>query len=244
MAASPYQQRVLALVPAYREMGRVGPVVAVLREEGFEVLVVDDCSPDGTQERAEEAGARTVTLPINLGYGGALQTGYLYAMRNGFEAVVQLDADGQHDPSNAACLVAPILAGNADVVIGSRFLDGHDYPMPYARRIGRRLFQGLLRLFAGRSFSDPTSGYQALSREVVRLYCSRIFPEDYPDADMLVLLQRMGFRIQEIPVKMYPNPEKSMHSGLLRPIYYVFKVTLSLMITRIRRIERGGTIAS
>ncbi|MFH0823482.1 MAG: glycosyltransferase family 2 protein [Pseudomonadota bacterium] len=233
--------RILAVIPAYREENRVGRVVRGLREQGIDVLVVDDCSPDGTGAEARQAGAHVMRLPINLGYGGALQTGYRYACRQGYEAVVQLDADGQHDPADALRLIEPVLSGECDVVVGSRFLEPEHYRMPFARTIGRKLFKSLAWVFTGRSFSDPTSGYQGLSGRVACLFCTEVFPEDYPDADMLVMLHRRGFRIQEKAVRMYSNEEQSMHSGVIKPLFYVFKMTLALFMAVLRdmRPRRG-----
>ncbi len=231
-------QRVLAVIPAFREAGRIGKVVAALAEQGFEVLVVDDHSGDATAEEAAAAGAKVVRLPYRLGYGGALQTGYLYALARGYEAVVQLDGDGQHEPACARDVVGPILSGEADVVMGSRFLEDPDYPMPWMRRMGRRLFGGLAGLIVRRKVTDPTTGYQAVARKVLRLYASQLFPEDYPDADMLVMLHRMGFRVREVPVKMYPSPGASMHSGIVRPLYYLYKMTLAIFMALCRKLPR------
>jgi glycosyltransferase involved in cell wall biosynthesis len=230
--------RVLALLPAYREERTVGGVVSALKAQGFDVLVVDDASPDGTARAAAEAGADVVRLPVNLGYGGALQTGYMYALRNAYRAVVQLDADGQHDPASAADLLAPVLAGEADVVLGSRFAGGQSYPMPWARRLGQRLFGGIATLITRRRITDPTTGYQALSPRVLEAYCTALFPDDYPDADMLVLLHRMGLRVVEAPARIHARSAKSMHGGLLRPLYYIYKMTLAIFMATIRDLPR------
>jgi glycosyltransferase involved in cell wall biosynthesis len=230
--------RILAVIPAYREETRIGQVVRAVRELGFDVLVVDDCSPDATRLEAERAGATMVRHPINLGYGGGLQTGYLYARERGYEAVVQLDADGQHDPACICDLLAPLLAGEADVVLGSRFLGRGDYKMPWARRLGQRLFGGLAGLVTRQRVTDPTTGFQALSAKTVALYCTRLFPEDYPDADMLIVLRRAGLRVREVAVQMYPNEEQSMHSGILRPLYYIYKMSLAMLMALCKRLPR------
>ena len=227
-------QRVLALIPAFREAETIGEVVSALKAQGFDVLVVDDHSPDRTAKLAAAAGAKVVCLPARLGYGGALQTGYVYAVEHGYDAVVQLDADGQHDPACARDVAAPILAGEADVVMGSRFLGGHTYPMPFLRRLGQRFFGGIAGLITRKKVTDPTTGYQGLSGKVLEVYCTRLFPEDYPDADMLVILHRMGIRVVEVPVKMHPSPGQSMHSGIIRPLYYIYKMTLAILMSLFR----------
>jgi len=233
-------QRILAIIPAHREAGSVGKVVSAMVDQGCDVLVVDDHSPDDTAGEARRAGAKVIRLPYTLGYGGALQTGYLYAAENGYDAVVQLDADGQHDPASAPDVLAPVLAGQADVVLGSRFIGGGGYPVPLLRRMGQRLFGGIAALITRRKITDPTTGYQGLSARVVKVYCTELFPEDYPDADMLVLLRRMGIRVLEVPVKMYPSGAQSMHSGLIRPLYYLYKMTLAILMATIRTLPREG----
>lgn len=230
--------RVLAVIPAYCEEKNIARVVAAVREQGLDVLVVDDASGDRTREAALAAGAAVVRHPVNLGYGGALQTGYLYARDNDYDAVVQLDGDGQHDPAYLPRLLAPVLAREADVVLGSRFLGEGSYQVPWARRLGQKLFGGLAGLLVGRRITDPTTGYQALSREVVRLYCTRVFPDDYPDADMFVVLHRMGLRFQELPVRMYASQGQSMHSGLLKPLYYGYKMTLAILMALVKKLPR------
>ena len=231
-------QRILAIIPAHREADNIGAVVSAMVSQGYDVLVVDDYSPDDTAAAARRAGAKVVRLPCNLGYGGALQTGYLYAAENGYDAVVQLDADGQHDPASAPDVLAPILADQADVVLGSRFIGGQSYPVPWLRRMGQRVFGGIAALITRKRITDPTTGYQGLSAGVVEVYCTELFPEDYPDADMLVLLHRMGIRVLEVPVKMYPSGARSMHSGLSRPLYYGYKMTLAIFMALIRKLPR------
>jgi len=224
------QQDVLAILPAHCEAGRVGQVVRALREEGLAVLVVDDVSTDDTVREAQEAGATVLRLPTNLGYGGALQTGYLYARARGYAAVVQLDADGQHDPAFAQSLLQPVLDGEADVVMGSRFLSEKAYPIPTIRRLGQQIFGWLAQFLTGEPVTDPTTGYQALSAEVVALYCTPLFPDDYPDADMRILLHRLGLRVKEVPVRMYADEGVSMHAGVIKPFYYVYKMALAMFI--------------
>ncbi|MFH0965811.1 MAG: glycosyltransferase family 2 protein [Planctomycetota bacterium] len=246
----PNAPRVLAVVPAYDEEKSVARVVAALRDQSLDVLVVDDGSSDRTAALAEAAGATVLRHPINLGYGASLQTGYLYALSRGYDVIVQLDADGQHEPSDARTLLDPVLAGEADVVMGSRFLPPPKkgtgffsstpapYDVPWPRRLGQRLFGGLARLITGSRVTDPTTGYQALSARVLAAYSTRVFPEDYPDADMWVLLHRMGFRVRELPVRMYADAGASMHAGVLRPLYYIFKMTLALLMAVTRPLPK------
>lgn len=229
---------VLAIIPAFCEEENIAGVVSGLIRQNLDVLVVDDCSTDATAAEALGAGARVIRLPVNLGYGGALQTGYLYARDNGYKAVVQLDGDGQHDPVYVHDLLAPILAGEADIVMGSRFLGKNGYQVPWARRLGMMVFGGIAGLLTRSRITDPTTGYQALSAKVLTLYCSPLFPDDYPDADMLIIHRRLGFRIKEVPVKMQPGSGKSMHAGIIRPLYYIYKMTVSIIIALVVKLPR------
>ena len=236
----------LVLVPAFNEAARIGRVLGGIRAAvpHAAVLVVDDGSSDDTAAVARAAGARVVRLPFNLGAGVAAQTGYKLAVREGYECVVQLDADGQHEPADIPKLLAVIAARQADVAIGSRFLDGAaSYRAGALRRVGMGLFRLLAWLLTGVRFSDVTSGFRAFGADVVRFVATEWYPTDYADADVLITLRRAGFRLREVPVRMYPRAGgRSMHAGL-RPVYYVFKMLLSVALAPVRReaIERKGS---
>ena len=237
--------RPLVVVPAFNEAADIGRVVAGIHrvDPTLSVVVVDDGSTDTTAAVARGAGAGVLRLPFNLGYGVALQTGYKYALRGGHDCVVQLDGDGQHEPADIPALLAPIARGEADVVVGSRFGGDARYRPSRTRRIGMRLFGALAFALTGTRFSDVTSGYQALCADVVRFFTAERYPADYPDADVLIMLERAGFRVKEVPVRMYARPGgRSMHSGF-RPVYYVFKMLLSVLVTLGRReaCERKGS---
>jgi glycosyltransferase involved in cell wall biosynthesis len=228
--------KVLIVIPAYNEAGRVGAVVADVRHTlpEADVLVIDDGSEDATSAEAASAGAIALSLPANCGYGTALQTGYKYAVRNGYELVGQIDADGQHQAEFLSAMLDVLNEDGADVVVGSRFLakDGH-YETPFARSLGIRLFARLASLATGRLVTDPTSGFQVMRGEIARLFSSEVFPVDYPDADILILLNRTGYRVREVPVQMRPSPGRSMHSSQSTP-YYVYKMLLSILVTLLR----------
>jgi glycosyltransferase involved in cell wall biosynthesis len=229
----------IVIIPAYNEERRIAAVVAgvFIAVPDAVVVVVNDCSRDETVPAARQAGAIVVSHPFNMGYGAAIQTGYKYARDKGFDYLVQLDADGQHDPACIPALLAPVFAGTADIAIGSRFL-GNSYRPPLARRLGMALFRRIVSLVTDRSVTDTTSGFQAFNRDVIRFFATDIFPVDYPDADMLIMLHRAGFCLTEVPVRMYENSEgKSMHSGL-KPFYYMFKMLLSIGVTLMR--EKGN----
>jgi glycosyltransferase involved in cell wall biosynthesis len=233
--------RTLILIPAYNEVRRIGAVIGAIRGvmPDTPVLVVNDGSRDGTAAAVLEAGATLVSHPFNMGYGAAIQTGYKYARDNGYDILVQLDADGQHDPSCIPALLDPIQSGRTDIVIGSRVL-GTSYRPPLARRAGMALFRWIVTRVTGMKVTDTTSGFQAFNRKVICFFATDIFPVDYPDADMLIMLHRAGFSMTEVPVRMYENSEgKSMHSGL-KPLYYMFKMLLSIGVTLMREKGTGN----
>lgn len=229
--------KTLVLIPAYNEGAQINELVGRVRRvvPACDMLVVNDGSRDETARAAAAAGARVISHPFNLGYGAAVQTGYKFAMAHGYDYVVQMDGDGQHDPECIPRLLAPVLAGEADFALGSRFLDNASYEPSLLRRLGMNFFRRLVSGLIGQPITDSTSGFQAFNRRVFGFFATDAFPCDYPDADMLIALHRAGFSIREVPVRMYANSEgKSMHSGW-RPCYYAFKMLLSVFVTLLRK---------
>jgi glycosyltransferase involved in cell wall biosynthesis len=226
----------IVIIPAYNEGTRIAEVVAGVRRVVPEcrVLVIDDGSRDATAAAARGAGATVLCHPFNMGYGVAIQTGYKYAYARGYDFLVQIDGDGQHDPSFIPRLLEPVVSGATDVALGSRFLTGESYLPSRPRRIGMALFRRVVSCITGHPITDSTSGYQAFNRGVIRFFTGDVFPCDYPDADMLITLHLAGFSIREIPVRMYANAQgKSMHGGL-NSLYYLFKMFLSIFVTVLR----------
>lgn len=218
------------LLPAYNEAAHLPSVLEELSRlgGGFTVVVVDDGSRDATSEVARAGGARVVRHPFNMGYGAALQTGYKFALEQGARIVVQMDSDGQHDPGQIEKILAPVAAGELDLAIGSRFFPGSEYESGLARDVGRRIICSVARLM-GLRLEDPTSGFQAMNREVLKLYCRDSFPYDYPDLDVLVLARRGGLRIGERPTAMRAGLRPSQLHGGLRPVYYFYRLALALL---------------
>ena len=199
------------------------------------MLVVNDGSSDNTVSVAANSCAHVVSHPFNMGYGVALQTGYKYAQLNGYEYILQMDADGQHNPGYLRDILDELIANHADIVIGSRFLHRESYKPPFLRRIGMAFFAFLTSILTHKKITDPTSGFQGFHKTVLKFLVSDYFPVDYPDADVIVMSDKYGFRIKEIPVVMSANLEnKSMHTGV-KPLYYVFKIILSLFVTLLRK---------
>ncbi len=227
----------LIIIPAYNEGPRIAGVIAKIRTAipaDIDILVIDDGSRDNTVESAMGAGAKVAPLPFNLGYGGALQTGYKYAKQKGYRYVVQMDADGQHEPACVPDLLAALKEPDTDIVLGSRWLGMAEYNGPLLRKFGKFFFGFLAGTLTHYKVTDPTTGFQALSRPVVEFFCSEVYPSDYPDADVIIMLNRVGFRVKEIPVIMYEDESgQSMHGGL-RPIYYGMKMMMSIFLTLLR----------
>ena len=236
--AMPSGPRIL-IIPAFNEEQRLEKVLTAVAEAalGFEVVVIDDGSRDTTGSVAARCGATVIRHPFNLGYGAALQTGYKYALECAASLVVQMDADGQHDPREIVGLIAPIVDGTCDLIVGSRFLQGGTYKMGVVRNIGRALFRALARL-AGLKVSDPTSGFQAMSHAVLEVYSHDFFPTDYPDVDVLLTAHQHGLRVSEHPVRMAESGRRSTLHGGLRPVYYVYKMLLSMWSASFRRRGR------
>ncbi len=228
--------RVLVIVPAYNEEANLPATLAEIRAKApqVEVLVVDDGSRDGTTRVAREAGVPVVRHPVNLGVGGALQTGFRWAYEHGYDIGVQLDADGQHDPAYLSALLAPVVEGRCDVSIGSRFVSATGYHAPWNRRLGMLLFSGVVRLALGRPISDTTSGFRAYHRNVM-LVCQHDFPKDFPDAPLLIALARRGFRLDEVPVVMRERHAGQSFYTLGKQLYYPYKNLLASLMALIRK---------
>lgn len=228
--------RRIAVLPAYNEASSVASVVHEVRraDPGIEILVVDDGSTDETAAAARVAGARVVRLPFNLGIGAAVQTGLRYALKEGFEIAFQVDADGQHDPIGLDGLAAPIIAGRADLVIGSRFGRHSTYRAPFARRMGIRLFAKIVSLLVGSRITDPTSGFRAFNRRAIELFACD-YPHDYPEVESTVLVDRSGMRVVEVPVQMRPRLGGESSITRFRPAYYVAKVSVGILVGLLRR---------
>ena len=232
--------RTVAVVPALNESGAVGRVVDEIRAAcpGISVVVVDDASTDGTADAAEERGATVLRLPFNVGIGGAVQTGFRYALEEGYERAVRLDGDGQHDASEVQKLFEPLERGEADLVIGSRFVDGGgSYRPPFARRLGIRVFARLVSLLGGQRVTDTTSGFIALDRAGIELF-AREYPHDYPEVEATLIALRSGLRLSQVQVEMRERETGSSSITFVRSVYYIVKVLLALLVASLRRYPR------
>ena len=239
-SATDAANRCLVIIPAYNEGGSIARVVAQVREAGWDVVVVDDGSTDRTAALAAEAGAPVLRLPFNLGIGGAMQTGYRYAQMRGYDAAVQVDADGQHPPEQIGGLVDRLRASEADMVIGSRFLEAGGYEQSLARMTGIRVLRGLIRLLCGLKLTDCTSGFRVAGRRAIGAF-AQWYPDDYPEPEVALLLHRAGFRVEEVPVRMEQRTTGRTSIPVHRGVFYVLKVSLALMLDMIRRPWEVGS---
>jgi hypothetical protein len=233
-------KRILVLIPAFNEAGHIGDVIDDIRNEisrlerEFDILVVDDGSTDATSSVAAEKGAIVIRLPLNNGIGVALQTGFRFALESDYLALVRLDADGQHPAQYIGRILEPVLANRSSLVIGSRFITGQGYKTSFFRRIGIIWFSFLIRLLFRKSVTDPTSGFQAISRELMTLF-SEQYASDYPEVEGIVFALKKGFEIEEVAIEMKGRIGGRSSIDWLRSIYYALKVTVVMPLTLLRK---------
>lgn len=231
--------KTLIIIPAYNEESSIGNVIEDIRVHSgdTDILVIDDGSSDATAQAARSRGIRVVSLAYNLGIGGAMQTGYKYAERKGYDIAIQFDADGQHRADQLAALVRPAVEGDADMVIGSRFLGEKIYHSSFARLLGIKILSRAISFLSGKKITDATSGFRAVNRKVIEFY-SDCYPDDYPEPEAIMLLNRAGFRTAEVPVVMRERQAGTSSITGIRAFYYMIKVLLAIMIDAIK--ARGG----
>jgi glycosyltransferase involved in cell wall biosynthesis len=228
--------RRLAIVPAYNEEGSVARVIDEIRDfdPGFEVVVVDDGSGDRTSLVAEAKGARVLVLPFNLGIGGSVQTAFRYALEEGFELAVRLDGDGQHDPVNLPALLAPVLDGEADVAVGSRYLGDGGYRQSAHRNVGNRILAAAASLVTRSRVTDPSSGFQALNHDAIALFAND-YPHEFPEVEATVLVAKHRLRRVEVSAPMRERLAGTSSHGVLKSTYFLAKVLLALFVALFRR---------
>ena len=230
--------KILIIIPAYNEETTIQKVIRSinLKMPEADILVVNDGSTDDTSKKASQAGAKVVDLPYNLGIGGAVQTGYIYAKENDYDIAVQVDADGQHDPSYIKDLIKPLIENSADVAVGSRYISKTDYRSSICRRMGMVFFSFLVSLLTNQKFKVTTSGFRAVNKDVINCFANN-YPDDYPEVDVLVKLKKKNFRIVELPVQMLERQGGKSSITAFRSLYYMVKVSLSLIIGVLRSSE-------
>ncbi len=231
----------LIIIPAFNEEKTIAGVLEEVQAHcpDFDILVVNDGSTDKTSDIARRfSGVRVIDLAVNLGIGGAVQTGFLYARGKAYEAAVQVDADGQHKPAEVAKLLRPIDRGEADVVIGSRFLEKGRYKARLGRKLGIWLLSLTNRLLLGQKITDSTSGFRAYNKRAIELL-SRDYPDDYPEPEAIFLLRRNALTVREVPTEMAGRKGGKSSISLPESVYYMVKVFLAIFVLMLRKNNRG-----
>ncbi len=232
------QMKILIIVPAYNEEESLPGVIHDLRAQApdADVLVVNDGSRDKTSRIARELGVKVLDLPFNLGIGGAVQAGYLYAHENGYDVAIQFDGDGQHLAGEIKKLFGPLEAEKADLVIGSRFLNPGGYRAPAFRKLGIGIFSFVLSRILGMEVTDSTSGFRAANRRVIEFF-ARNYPDDYPEVESLVLLHKMNIRMEEVAVTMRGRTGGKSSITPMRSVYYMLKVLMAIFIDLMKKVR-------
>lgn len=233
--------KTLVIIPAYNEEETIASVIAALHEAvpGFDVLVVDDGSHDRTASIVRrQAGVELVRMPYNVGIGAAMQTGFKYAYRNGYDVAIQCDADGQHPADQIERLVTRLQQGDADLVVGSRYVADSEYTPSFSRRVGKSLLSRWVDAVIGGGITDTTSGFRAVNRRALEMFC-RHYPEDYPEAEALVIMHKSGLRAVEVPVHMNPRQGGATSIRPRHAAYYMVKVGLAIFINAFKRFTRA-----
>jgi len=227
----------IVIIPAYNEEENIEKVISKIKEvaSDFDYIVINDCSIDNTLEICRKNKIPVINLPINLGIGGAMQTGYLYAKQNNYDIAVQIDGDGQHDPDYLKRLVEPIEMDKYDFVTGSRFIEKEGFQSSVLRRIGINYFRVLLKMLIGKSITDATSGFRACNKDIIE-YFAKHYPSDYPEPEAIVALARKKYRIIEVAVKMKEREQGFSSIRSFKTVYYMIKVTLAILINKIKTI--------
>lgn len=227
--------RKLVIIPAYNEQGGIKKTVQDIQAHApdFDYVVINDCSTDDTLAVCRKNGFHVINLPVNLGIGGSVQTGYLYAYANGYDVAVQFDGDGQHNAKYLDEMADRLAKEKLDMVIGSRYIKKEGFQSSGMRRAGIRYFSGLIRLVTGKRITDPTSGMRMAGRSVIALYAKN-YPKDYPEPESVTVALKKGKRVGEVPVQMNARTEGISSISPRKSVYYMIKVSLAILIAAVR----------
>lgn len=225
----------IVIIPAYNESESIVETVKDICQNapGFDYVIINDCSKDNTLQICYDHDFNVINLPINLGIGGAVQSGYLYAYNQGYDIAVQFDGDGQHDASYLKKMAAALQEEQADMVIGSRFIEKEGFQSSAVRRLGITYFAFLSRVLFGQKISDATSGMRMCNRKVMELFI-KDYPRDYPEPETVCRLLRKKLKVIEVPVKMRERAAGVSSISPKKSIYYMLKVSLAIFIERLR----------
>jgi len=239
MSSSPIRAKnIMVLLPAYNEAGAIDHVIKGVQQvlPHADIVVFDDCSTDNTVQVARDAGATVVCIPCNLGIGGAVQTGFKFALEHNYNVVIRLDGDGQHDPNEVPALFAALSSGQADAVFGSRFIGKNSgMKIPFGRRLGIKTFAFLVTILTRQRATDTTSGFMCLNRYAVGMLADYL-PQDYPEVEGRIILHKAGLKTMELPVLMHSRIAGMSSINSWRSIYYAFKVSVAALIGAMKDI--------
>lgn len=231
--------KILLIIPAYNEQENIIRTIQDIETNAPDVdyVVINDCSKDNTRQILRDYGANYLDLSVNLGIGGGVQTGYRYAMEQGYDIAIQFDGDGQHDAKYISALISPIEAGKADCTVGSRFIKKEGFQSSALRRLGISFLSSLIKLLSGVKVQDVTSGFRAVNRSMIA-YFAENYPQDYPEPDAILTSSLEGFKIQEIPVQMRERIGGESSISAIKSVYYMIKVSISLVVYRMTHKRR------
>lgn len=227
--------KVLVIIPAFNEEKNIVNVVNKLKKTCLNVdyVIINDCSKDATEEVIKENRFNYISLPVNLGIGGGVQTGYKYAVENGYDIAVQIDGDGQHEPEYIEKLIEPIVKGQADMVIGSRFIEKEGFQTSFMRRFGINFLNKLIKICCKQEITDTTSGFRATSKKLTKRFAES-YAQDYPEPEAIIDSVLNGYIVTEVPVIMHERKEGKSSINLTKSVYYMIKVSLAIILCRLR----------
>ncbi len=227
--------KVLVIIPAYNEEGSIVNTISKLTKmcKNVDYVIINDCSKDSTYDICVKNNYNVINLPVNLGIGGAVQTGYKYAYRNGYDIAIQMDADGQHDPKYIKDLVKEIENGN-DLAIGSRFIEKKGFQSTFIRRIGINMYSFIIRIFTGVLITDTTSGFRAAGKSIIKIF-AREYPVDYPEPETNALIAKGKYKVVEVPMKMMERDSGKSSITPVKSIYYAIKVGLAVLLACLKK---------
>lgn len=239
MQKEDFLMKTLLIIPAYNEQENIVRTLQDIKANapGMDYVVINDCSKDDTRKILKEYGANFLDLPVNLGIGGGVQTGYRYALEHDYDIAVQFDGDGQHDARYLSSLIAPIISGEADAAIGSRFIEKEGFQSSAMRRFGISFLSSLIKLLSGVKIYDVTSGFRAVNRSMIAFFAEN-YPQDYPEPDAILLSTLEGFRLVEVPAQMRERVGGQSSISSFRAVYYMVKVSISLIVSRLSHKRR------
>lgn len=230
--------RVLIVIPAYNEQDTIQNVIAEIRAAGeYDYVVVNDCSTDATGALLKHGGYNHIDLPVNLGIGGGMQTGFQYAVQNGYDIAVQIDGDGQHDPRYLKDIVEPVARSECDMCIGSRFIEREGFQTSFMRRLGINILRFLIRLCCGARITDTTSGFRAMNAAVTAHFAEH-YAQDYPEPESIISAVTAGFKVKEAPVQMRERQGGVTSISPLKSAHYMIKVSIAIVLYRIIQVRK------